>query len=244
MKTKHIFFTAIILLSFTLGGCYDDYFYIEGNGMTETRTLEVDPFTAIHLEGIDDVEISYGAVQEVKVTGDANIIDRVMTDVAGDSWHIRLERGHYRNYELKYYITLPQINAVSNEGVAQVVINDFENRGDLDLAIEGTGNIELNRMENTENLYINIDGLGTVKGFGEFPSLENLDIIISGAGNYTGFPIVTQNCVVDISGTGRCEVSVEDNLDVYIDGAGSVYYKGNPSVRQRISGLGTVMSKN
>jgi len=35
---------------------------------------------------------------------------------------------------------------------------------------------------------------------------------------------------------------VEEFLDVIIDGAGSVKYKGNPSVSQEVSGLGVVKS--
>ncbi len=244
MKTKHIYLTAIVLTGFIFGGCSDQYFYTEGNGDIITQTLELDPFTAINLQGVDDVDISYGTVQEVKVTGDANIVGRVLTNVSGDTWDIRLERGHYRNYDLKYYITVPQINAISNEGVARVVVNDFENTGDLDLNIQGTGLIELNRMENTRNLYINVEGLGRVHGYGEFPSLENLDIVITGAGSFLGFPIVAEDCFIDVSGTGKCEVSAENNLDVFIEGAGAVYYKGYPEVRQNISGLGTVASRN
>jgi len=38
------------------------------------------------------------------------------------------------------------------------------------------------------------------------------------------------------------EVNVSDNLNIEINGAGNVYYKGSPNVTQEISGLGRIKS--
>lgn len=110
--------------------------------------------------------------------------------------------------------------------------------------LEGAGTIELNRMENTENLYIQIDGLGKVEGFGEFTSLENLDIVITGSGKFLGYPLLAENCYIDICGAAKCDVSVSDYLDVIIEGTGIVNYKGQPTVSHCVTGLGSVISKN
>jgi hypothetical protein len=49
---------------------------------------------------------------------------------------------------------------------------------------------------------------------------------------------------VDISGSGNCEVTVNTRLDVDIDGSGSVFYKGTPSIKDHISGSGRVVDSN
>ncbi|HKK64198.1 MAG TPA: head GIN domain-containing protein [Bacteroidales bacterium] len=244
MIQNRLTLVAIAMLTLTLTSCYDNYYYIEGNGRIVTETLDLDTFDGIVMQGVEDVDISYGDEQKVVVTGDENIIQMISHDVKDNTWYMHLQRGNYRNYDLKYYITLPRINYIDNQGVSRVVINEFINEGDLDIYLKGAGTVELNRMENTEKLYVNIEGLGQVKAFGEFPSIDQLDVIITGAGRFLGYPVQALDCYVDIVGTGKCEVSAVESLSVFIEGAGKVNYKGYPDIMQRINGLGCVNSRN
>ena len=242
MKKQNIFIIAIALAAFLVTSCETSVFYVDGSGHVITETLELDEFTGIHMTGAEDVDISYGPVQSVEVRGDDNIIPRIQTSVVNGIWHIELERGNYHNYELKYYITVPRINRISNDGAARVTMNDFVNQGNLDIIIDGAGDIQLNRLENTEEVYVTIEGAGKVAFEGEMPSLDYLDILISGTGSFTGYPAVARECRVEIEGAAKCDVSVEERLDVIIEGAGTVRYKGSPQVYQEISGLGAVKS--
>ncbi|MFC2080417.1 head GIN domain-containing protein [Bacteroidota bacterium] len=244
MKTRMNIVIGLILATLIFTSCEYDMYYITGGGGVVSETLEVDEFTGINMMGAEDVVISYGDVQEVTVIGHANIIDRIKTSVYNGTWDMELERGHYRDYELRYFITVPQINEIKNHGAAKVIVNDFENEGDLLISINGAGDIELNRMENTENLYVSIDGVGRIEAKGEFPSLQYLDIFITGSGSFLGYPAETSECLIEIEGSARCEVSVIDQLEVFISGAGLVRYRGNPSVYQNISGFGVIENKN
>lgn len=69
-------------------------------------------------------------------------------------------------------------------------------------------------------------------------------ISILGSGNFSGFPLTATSCDVDISGSGECEITVLDRLDVIIDGSGSVYYKGSPLIHEDITGSGRVVNDN
>lgn len=82
------------------------------------------------------------------------------------------------------------------------------------------------------------------QGIGEFPDLKYLELIINGAGYYLGFPFTAEDYISYISGTGWCKESVEINLYVFIEGAGTVYYLVSPAVQQNVSGLDTVVSMN
>ena len=73
---------------------------------------------------------------------------------------------------------------------------------------------------------------------------QHLKISLEGAGNFLGYMMTSENCQVDISGTGNCEITVTKELDVTIDGTGSVYYKGNPSIQEDIAGTGRVINSN
>jgi hypothetical protein len=201
MKNTKLITVAIIVATLLTTSCTKEYTSIEGFGTITTKTLQVDEFTGIRMEGVDNVFITYGAEQKVTVTGHPNIISRIKTDVSNNTWNIELERGTYGHYELTYYLTLPRIERIYNCGTGDVVINDFISQDELAVKIVGTG-------------------------------------------NFLGFPLAAKNCSIDISGTGDCEVTVEDRLDVNIDGSGHVYYNGNPIIHENISGSGTVSCVN
>lgn len=73
---------------------------------------------------------------------------------------------------------------------------------------------------------------------------DQMEINILGSGNFSGFLLSTQDCQVDIVGSGDCEITVGSSLDVSIDGSGSVYYKGSPLIKDHISGSGRVVDSN
>lgn len=73
---------------------------------------------------------------------------------------------------------------------------------------------------------------------------EQMDIRILGSGNFSGFLLSTQDCQVDIVGSGNCEITTHALLDASIDGSGSVFYKGTPLIKDRITGSGRVVDSN
>jgi hypothetical protein len=63
---------------------------------------------------------------------------------------------------------------------------------------------------------------------------------ISGAGNCIAEDLDSQWCRVRISGAGKALVSVTEHLDASVNGAGSISFTGNPTVKRKISGAGRV----
>ena len=68
----------------------------------------------------------------------------------------------------------------------------------------------------------------------------DLNIHITGTGNVDAFDMEVDDCYIQISGAGNCEVSVINKLDVVISGVGNVWYMGNPTVTTEVSGVGNV----
>jgi len=75
-------------------------------------------------------------------------------------------------------------------------------------------------------------------------SVDQMKVYLLGSGSFYGFPLSASTCQVDISGSGNCEVTVNNDLDVVIEGSGSVYYKGSPSIEVDITGSGRVVDTN
>ena len=67
---------------------------------------------------------------------------------------------------------------------------------------------------------------------------------MDGSCEYDGFPNTAINCELKIEGSGLCNVTLEDKLNVKISGSGVVNYKGNPSIYTDISGSGKVNDFN
>ncbi len=238
----NLFVLAIVSLFFI--GC-DDPLCIKGEGPIVTETLNIgNTFSKIEMEGSFDVEINYGAAQEVIAEGNQNIIDQLNPSVVGDELIIELEKHCYLRYDLKIIITLPYLSKVTLDGSGDILINEFPNQGDLELNVIGSGDIQVKEFTGTENLTVKIDGSGDINIREDFPNLQALNIRISGSGDFTGFPLISEYCTVSIQGSGSASVYASQELNATIDGIGDIYYKGNPVVNQSINGSGDIINRN
>ncbi|MDE3254056.1 MAG: DUF2807 domain-containing protein, partial [Bacteroidota bacterium] len=90
---------------------------------------------------------------------------------------------------------------------------------------------------NTPSLESEIAGSGTLTLTGE---TRDQRIQISGVGNYKAEDLKSENATVRIAGSGDVKVFAANTLDIRIAGVGSVYYKGDPTIKQSVSGSGDV----
>ena len=118
----------------------------------------------------------------------------------------------------------------------------------------GTWFIELERGSyGTYELtyYITVPDLEEVRSIGSGNvtvtdpiSVDQMKVSLEGSGSFFGFPLSASTAMVDIMGSGECEITVNNDLDVLIEGSGSVYYKGSPSIQSDITGSGRVVNAN
>jgi hypothetical protein len=66
---------------------------------------------------------------------------------------------------------------------------------------------------------------------------------IIGSGSINAAQLNSDVAIVYISGSGVVDVDVNNALDVTIIGSGKVYYTGNPTVEDYISGSGEVIER-
>jgi hypothetical protein len=243
-KLIYTFFT-ILSLSLTITSCSNNGLCIVPEGSITTREISISDFDGIRAYGSDNITITQGEVQKVEVTGHANIIDRLETSVSNGIWGVKLENGCYKgNTSLSINIFIPKINLIAMEGSGNVIVNDLTDQEDLVYELTGSGNVEFHKNQGTEKLFIKIGGSGNVKALDDFVDLKYLEIDITGSGNYDGFPNTTDECNINIEGSGNCFVNVRNLLDVVILGSGDVNYKGNPEINASITGSGKVKNAN
>lgn len=211
----------IIVAIFTMMAvvsCSKEDFTGSGNTISEFR--EVNAFTKINSEGTFIVNISQGPTQSLEIIADDNIISRVKTQVSGDQLNLYLDDGNYKNTYLEANITIPDLKGLRNEGTGDITVFELQSAGTLDIENIGTATIMIAGY--TDNLNISNQGSGTI--------------------NCAEF--MTANTLVNIEGSGDCEVHCTESLNVTIEGSGSVYYKGSPTITDNISGSGRVIPMN
>jgi hypothetical protein len=71
-------------------------------------------------------------------------------------------------------------------------------------------------------------------------SVRTQRIELDGTGTYRATDLACAEADVRLDGVGTVAVRVHDRLDVEIGGAGDVVYVGEPTVTQRITGIGAV----
>ncbi|MDU8887080.1 head GIN domain-containing protein [Yeosuana sp. MJ-SS3] len=244
MKTIKFKTFVILLMSIIIASCTTDEDCITGNGTIITETIPLAIFSGIRSSGTDHVIISQSNTQEVTVTGHRNIINKLKRSVSNGVWKAELEDGCYRNSQLEIHVKVPEMNYVRLVGSGSILVKDFVSQDYMEVILEGSGSIDLNANQGAKWLDVLIEGSGTITGFKNFEDLENLDIEIYGSGNFDAFPVVSNSCEIYVEGSGNCNVSVEDYLDVIIEGSSVISYKGYPSISSRIDGSGSVQDTN
>ena len=105
------------------------------------------------------------------------------------------------------------------------------------VSISGSGEAEL--IAN-KNLIAKSNGSGDITVAG---SASNVEIKLSGSGDFNGFNLNSQNTKVSISGSGEAKVVANESLVARINGSGNIVYKGNPENKDfKTSGSGDISS--
>lgn len=190
------------------------------HGDTEaSQARSVGAFRAVDLAGVLEVEITVGKPASVEVSGDADLIDKVVTTVKDGVLVIstpELRNIKRRNVHLRATVTAPELSA---------------------LALSGTGAMKVNGIA-SDKLAISLGGTGALTATGTTGALR---VDVGGTGEVAARQLTAKDVVVDVSGTGSARLHASRSLDARISGTGSVHVSGHPTqVKKSVSGLGSI----
>jgi len=180
----------------------------------ETRT--VSGFHAIDLAGTLEVEVKVGKPASVVVTGEADLLDKVITTVK-DGVLVIDTRPRLRNHNhLRAIVTVPDLTS---------------------LAISGTGAMNVTGIA-SERLAINLSGTGAVTAAGSTGALQ---LVVDGTGEVAAGALAAKAATVEVSGTGQATLQASQSLEAKISGTGSIDVTGHPArVKKSVTGLGDI----
>jgi len=109
------------------------------------------------------------------------------------------------------------------------------------ISVETTEDIRF-EMVISEISDIGLLGVGSFDLSGDFQ--DELSVSLIGVGNIEAYDLEVGKCTILSTGVGDCRVRVRDELNVTITGVGNIYYKGNPTITQKITGIGNLIDDN
>ncbi|MFC5271840.1 head GIN domain-containing protein [Adhaeribacter terreus] len=232
---KHI--PALFLLAsvVSFSGCNKET--LRGHGEVVSRTRTVGTFDEIDAGGEFEIYLTQGPAKEIVLEGQENILADLSTTTHNNRLKLKY---HHHNVKIdepvRIYITTPNLTEINVSGANKVQgLTDWKVR-DLEISSSGSGEISLT-LRDADYVESDISGSGKINLRG---NAYHHDLDISGSGELNAFDFKTAKTDVHISGSGKSDVWVTDELKANISGSGRVRYKGNPSVSTSISGSGKV----
>lgn len=239
MKRSIIVIFTILLGVFGLSSC-NTYNIIEGSGIVQTEFRRMAYFNKIELYFPAEVIIRQGNTKDIEITAESNIIDLVYSRVSGNTL-ILDDNGRLRSsHNVKIYVQVPDINAIFVSGSGRVISDNKIFSKNMNLRLSGSGLIDV-ALDVKNDLVADLSGSGLI--FMEGDTYNGI-YDVSGSGKIESFGMHADNSDIIIRGSGRCETTALSNLGVTISGSGSVWFRGNPRISQRISGSGKIFDAN
>ncbi len=209
-----------------------------GSGPIVSEERDVAAFHSIEILGSCHVIFVKDLQQELFVEAESNILPLIKTWVTNDgTLIIENKKDFHSNKGVTVYASMCDIRRFSIVGAGKIVGEQPFSCNELSLSIDGAGKMEMHVDAN--NIISRIAGGGDISLTGT-TGFHNFEI--AGAGILNALNLAASSYKIHIAGAGTCHIHVKDALYVVLDGAGIVYYKGDPGVvDSQITGAGTLI---
>jgi len=213
-----------------------------GSGVVVTETQSVLGVQDIHLKGQGQIILRQGETESLTIEAEDNVMNFIETEVSRDRLTLRFKTGPFRTVVprkgVKYFLTLSDPREVVISGSGSLDVNDID-VDDFTARVNGSADASIQNIR-ADRLVSDINGSGKFLVTGR---VSEQRIEISGSGNYRAEELTSEVARVRISGSGKTEINVREELDVRISGSGEVLYRGSPRVTQQISGSGNIVNQ-
>lgn len=230
---------------------------------TQDISEKTDVFTKVDIDLNANTYIEFGEEHSIEISGKPKLIEKIVFDISGEKLTIEMKRNkgffsfldNYEEKAVKIKIVMKKMDYLKLNGAGKTDIDEFDSEkvkivingaNDLfaggridffDLDVHGASEAELTGLI-CEEFNLDIKGAGDLTISGKTDIFE---IDVKGAGDVNGFNFITNILDAKIMGAGDIQVTVEDEIDASIFGAGNITYKGNPKrIRDKVFGAGEI----
>ena len=208
-----------------------------------SRAYNLKDFNRIIADGPQDITVIRGDEFKIEASGRAQDIDRTALNQNGQILEIKKNEPWQiclfcftRRHPLTFKITMPALESLKASGFYKADISGFSQEN-FALDFDGVGETTANIF--AKNLTLDLTGAtktvltgSSSSAFIKLDGVANLD-----AANY---PI--NDVEISANGASRANIWAIQDLDVKVDGASHIFYKGKPSIAQETQGAGKIES--
>jgi len=213
---------------------------VAGSGVSKSETRAVSDFESIAIEYPAEITVKQGDSESVIIEAEDNLLPQLALEVRNGTLHFENTERQWSERvnptkPVLMTITVVDLNQVQFSTAGKMLIDSLQTDL-LEIAVSGAGDLTLKKLD-VNSLEFRLSGAGNIYADG---TADNLQVHISGFGNFNGGDLQSQNADVNISGAGSATAWVEQDLQAHISGAGSINYYGDPHVSKSISGAGSI----
>lgn len=232
LQIRNLLLLVIATVVFTSCEVYDDF-----GPIIEREYRAVRFFDGIEVPANVTVMLSQGSASDIIVEADNNTLFNVDTYIRKNTLYIDKIGGW--SSPVVVYVQVPDLQYIGTSGSGEVYGETVWDVRDIDLRVNGNGCIDMEI--NARDIDARIAGSGKIflEGGSRTTYYE-----VSGSGIVQGFNLRSNRGTVSMLGSGSCELTALDALDVDISGNGAVYFRGYPSIKALITGNGDLFDAN
>jgi hypothetical protein len=236
-KSLTIGLVHLLIILFAAAGC--EGMVVSGSGNIIEEERDVEGFNKVELSVPANLSIVQGEEESLRIEGDDNIVEMIITEVLNESLKIRFKDQGFVSIRptktLKIYLSVVDINVIDLSGSGRIEAPNITT-GRLDLRISGSAETIMTGLS-AETLNVTLSGSGSFNMSGK---VDRQSVELNGSGDYYAKELESSACNISMSGSGSAVVNATDSLDVKISGSGDIKYLGDPEINQSISGSGSV----
>lgn len=199
------------------------------------RTYDLRNFDQLEISHAFQVHVQSGSIFSVTATGELNDLDDLEIFTQEGKLVVRYDNSWHNRREMDIAITMPSLSAVDFSGAVDSEIKGFENLSKIDFELSGASKCDFIGSSKTFDFDLSGASKLYLSGDGQF-----LDGELSGASYINALNLPVQESDLKLSGASDAKVWVLKYLEVDASGASSVKYKGDPIIKQKLSGGSTL----
>jgi hypothetical protein len=211
-----------------------------GAGMARADVTRVEAleFKRVQLLGANELEITQGEVNAMKIRGDADDLKPPPFVVQGDTLRLGVTAGGDTVSDVKYKLSVTAVTEILLEGSGDVYVKPLT-VGDLLVAVEGSGVIHMFDLK-AQDLELRVVGSGAVLAVEVSASSARLNL--KGSGDIQLGSLAADTIKAHMAGSG--DVTVQDGgsanaLEVGVMGSGDVAMKGLSAKTAKVTIMGS-----
>lgn len=227
------------LLPVLLAGCSSSCIEDSGNH-TEKKTV-VKAFDRINVSGAVVLILQQDSSYAINLATDSALMEYVKIDVSGSQLNIKVKEKPYCGKDsIVVHAGIGALKELKADGANKISGSGRIYAGDLELALSGTSELTMDLA--TRNLTTTSDGTSKIKLSGQAGSHS---LSATGIVDLDAFDFVSGVYKIDITGGGKANINVLNELSVNTEGSSDISYKGSPAkVNEKKSGAATLKKVN